>query len=60
VEIEHAPVSLALAFEFGGRYPSLNKICVFVFFVDFVADGVGLIAGCAPMKMHPIWDAQSV
>jgi Ca-activated chloride channel family protein len=26
VEIEHAPVSLALALEFGGRYPSLNKI----------------------------------
>jgi hypothetical protein len=26
VEIEHAPVSLALAIEFGGRYPSLNKI----------------------------------
>src|ERR1700722_5032958 len=26
VEIEHAPVSLALALEFGGRYPSVNKI----------------------------------
>jgi Ca-activated chloride channel homolog len=26
VEIEHAPVSLALVIEFGGRYPSLNKL----------------------------------
>lgn len=26
VEIEHAPVSLALALECGGRYPNLNKI----------------------------------
>lgn len=26
VEIEHAPVSLAVVLEFGGRYPSVNKI----------------------------------
>ena len=25
VEIEHAPVTLALLFEYGGRYPGLNK-----------------------------------
>jgi len=26
VEIEHAPVSLALVIEFGGRYPSVNQL----------------------------------
>src|SRR3984885_3135103 len=51
VEIEHAPVSLALALEFGGRYPSLNKILANQVFEG----GRQLIEAVGPEDRIAIW-----